>query len=73
MKFRRGCKRKARKPRVRQWSGTEEWVRDNEEVTLREDQEGPTEKAIYTQRNCKRGNNDEIITSVHWIPMGRGR
>ena len=64
LKARRGCKRKARKLRVRQWDGTGEWVRDNTAVTLREEQEGLTEKAIY--------NNDEITASLHWLPMGRG-
>ena len=61
LKARRGCKRKARKPRVRQWDGTGEWVRDNTAVTLREEQEGLTEKAIYTQRNCKRGTTTRLL------------
>ena len=59
LKYRRGGKRKAREPRVRQWVGTEEWVRENEEYTLREG--SLAEQAIYTQRNCKKPTNMRLL------------
>ena len=50
-KARRGFKRRARKPRVRQWTGTEEWVRENTAVTLREEPERADRKRdLHTEK-----------------------
>ena len=59
VKYRRGGVRKAREPRIRQWAGTEEWVRQNEEYTLREG--SLAEQAIYTQRSCKKVTNARLL------------
>ena len=60
-KARRGSNRRARKPKVRKWNGTEEWVRENTAFTLREEPEGLTEKAIFTQRSSKSGTTERLL------------
>ena len=62
MKARRGHKRKARKPRVRQ---QEEWAREEkiqrQPCMSQDEAEGPTLKAIYSQRRCKSGSMVRLL------------